>query len=82
MRPVLRIESAEILQSVVGVNAAKDDPTSAHLTLGVSFMPKRIKIKKKKKGEKTDRTQKGGKEVGMPKGGKQAALGSYRESKE
>lgn len=71
---------------MVGANTAKDDP-SAHLTLGVSFMPRRIKKAKKKKKSKKGRKNRSGpkeipREVGMLKGGKHSSLGSYRESKE
>jgi len=70
---------------MVGANTAKDDP-SAHLTLGVSFMPRRIKKAKKKKSKKGRKNRSGPKEitreVGMVKGGKHSSLGSYRESKE
>lgn len=72
---------------MVGANTAKDDP-SAHLTLGVSFMPRRIKKAKKekkvkKREEKTDQAQRKSQERwGCSKGANTAALGSYRESKE
>lgn len=70
---------------MLGANTAKND-SSAHLTLGVSFMPRRIKKAKKKsqkREEKIDRAQRKSQERwGCSKGANTAALGSYRESKE
>jgi len=61
---------------MVGANTAKDDP-SAHLTLGVSFMPRIIKKAKKKsqkREEKIDRAQRKSQERwGCSKGANTAA---------
>lgn len=62
---------------MLGANTAKND-SSAHLTLGVSFMPRRIKKAKKKKSqkreEKIDRAQRKSQERwGCSKGANTAA---------
>lgn len=66
---------------MLGANTAKND-SSAHLTLGVSFMPRRIKKAKKKKSKKGRKNRSGPKEipreVGMLKGGKHSSPGQLQ----